>query len=218
MSLIAEYELSNPILRDARRAVPDLRFQVEDEQLSLSEFPKLVFWAAGDADDLEAFEAVLPDDPTVEDVERLADLEGRRLYRVSLTEAGAVGMTYQDAVELGITFLDIRAEGGPLRYRAQVPSRETLLTYQDRCRERGLSFRLLGLYEGEPSAADRYGVTDRQREVLCTALEQGYFAVPRETSLEELATELEVSGQALSAVLRRGQANLLRHTLAAEDA
>ncbi|WIV68693.1 helix-turn-helix domain-containing protein [Natrialbaceae archaeon AArc-T1-2] len=216
MSLIAEYELSNPILRGTRRALPDLQFQVEDEQLSRSELPKLVFWTTGDERDLERLEDLLADDPTVDDVERLAALGGRRLYRVALTEVGVVGMTYQDAVELGITFLDIRVTGEPMQYRAQVPTREALFAYRERCRDRGLSFRLVGLYEGKAEPTNRYGVTDRQREVLLAALEHGYFDVPRGTTLEELAAELDASGQALSALLRRGQANLLRHTLAAD--
>ncbi len=218
MSLIAEFELTNPILLDTRRAVPDVAVQVEDEQLSLDDLPKLVFWASGDADDLEQFERLLPSDPTIEAYERLADLGGRRLYRISLTEAGRVGMTYANAVELDITFLKIWGSGETLRYRAQIPSREALFAYRDVCRERNLSFRLVSLFQGEFSEADEFGVTARQREVLLHALEEGYFDVPRQTTLEELADDLDVSDQALSAILRRGQANLLRHTLTTDTA
>lgn len=216
MSLIAEYELSNPILQETRRALPDLLFSVEDEHLSAEEVPKLVFWMQGPEEDLEQFEELFPDDPTVESHERLADLGQRRLYRMTLSEAGLVGMTYLEAIELGITFLDIRGSGKGIHYRAQIPSRETLSAYQQLCEDRELNFRLVSLYRGEGAGGDSYGVTTRQREVLRTALEAGYFDVPRQATLEDLAEEFGISGQALSALLRRGQANLLRRTIATD--
>ncbi|MHC3437671.1 helix-turn-helix domain-containing protein [Natrialbaceae archaeon A-gly3] len=216
MSLIAEYKLSNPILQETRRALPDLLFSVEDEHLSAEKVPKLVFWMQGPEEDLEQFEELFPDDPTIESHERLADLGQRRLYQVTISEAGLVGMTYLEAIELGITFLDIRGSDEGMYYRAQIPSRETLSTYQQLCEERELGFRLRSLYQGEGAGVESYGVTARQREVLRTALEAGYFDVPRRTTLEDLAGELGVSGQALSALLRRGQANLLRRTIATD--
>lgn len=216
MSLIAEYELTNPILQETRQTLPDLLFSVQDEHLSAAEVPKLVFWMQGDEEDLERFEELLPDDPSIEGHEHLADLDERRLYRVTLTEEGIVGMTYLEAVELGITFLDIRGTGEDLHYRAQIPSREVLSAYQQLCEDRGLGFRLVSLYQGEGSGGESYGVTARQREILRSALEAGYFDVPRRTTLEELSEEVGISGQALSALLRRGQANLLRQTIATD--
>jgi hypothetical protein len=53
------------------------------------------------------------------------------------------------------------------------------------------------------------GLTDRQREALRVALETGYFSVPRETSLEDLAKRLDVSDTAASQRLRRGVENLI---------
>lgn len=217
MSLIAEFELSNPILQETRRAVPDVVVEVEDEQLAADEPPRLVIWTIGDAANLERFEAALPDDPSIEAFERLAEVAGRRLYRITLSETGVVGMTYTDAVELGITFLEIRAAGDGVQYRAQVPTREALLAYREACRDRELPFRLLGLYQGAVDERDGSELTRRQREVLRTALERGYFEVPRRVTLEELADELEISDQALSALVRRGLANHLRHTLPGDD-
>lgn len=217
MSLIAEFELSNPILRETRRAVPDVDVVVEDEQFGNDDPPRLVVWTVGEASDLERFEAGIPDDPSIEAFERLAELEGRRLYRITLSEEGDVGMTYPNAVDLGITFLDIRGAGDGVRYRAQVPSREALFAYFEVCRDRGLSFQLQGLYRGERAERGETGLTPRQHEALTAALERGYFDVPRQVTLEELADELDVSDQALSALVRRGLASHLRHTLEAEE-
>lgn len=53
-------------------------------------------------------------------------------------------------------------------------------------------------------------LTDRQREVLETALREGYFKVPRECTLEDLATSLDADKSTVSEVLRRGDAKILK--------
>lgn len=53
-------------------------------------------------------------------------------------------------------------------------------------------------------------LTAPQRDALERALEAGYFDVPRQTSLVDLADELEISDSAMSQRLRRGLDNFLR--------
>ncbi|WP_290818153.1 helix-turn-helix domain-containing protein [Halovivax sp.] len=214
MSLIAEFDLANPILRETRRAMPDLEFEVEDEFVSPDGTRMLAAWAMGDRDALARLDRRLPDDPTVTGARLLADLDEKRLYRVELTTAAEPGMTYPVAVEHGITFLEVRASGDRVSYRAQVPNREALVAYRRYCEERDLGFRLTGLFRGGSTESTVPALTDRQREVLRAAYRAGYFEVPRRTTLEGLADELDVSDQALSAILRRAQANLLAETVA----
>ena len=97
--------------------------------------------------------------------------------------------------------------------RARVPTREALFAYRDVCREKDIPFRIQRIFEESAAAGDRYGITERQQEALTVALEEGYFDVPRETTLSAVAAKLDISAQALSARLRRGQANLLRNTI-----
>lgn len=63
---------------------------------------------------------------------------------------------------------------------------------------------------------DRPGglLTDRQREALETALRLGYFEVPRDATLAEVASELGVDTSTASTTLRRGEARLLEWQLA----
>jgi predicted DNA binding protein len=56
-------------------------------------------------------------------------------------------------------------------------------------------------------------LTDTQREALVLAYERGYFGSPRETSLEEVAAELDITQQSLSSRLRRGHRRLIAATL-----
>lgn len=60
-------------------------------------------------------------------------------------------------------------------------------------------------------------LTDRQREVLRTAHREGYFRVPRDCSLAELAEILEVDKSTASTVLRRGEARLVDWFLTRPD-
>ncbi|SIR82195.1 helix-turn-helix domain-containing protein [Natronorubrum thiooxidans] len=214
MSVIAEYTVSNPILADTRRAVPGVTLEVEDEQPVPGTNSRLIIWARGTETDLKRFFRELPDDPTITSFELLSTLPERRLFRVTLSLEGERGLTYVDAIEHGITFLDIEASGDEMRYRAQIPNRRALVDYREQCQERGLSFDLRRLYRSDADPAGRYGLTARQQDALCRALEAGYFDVPRETSTEELADEFDISSQAFSALLRRGHDALLRNTIA----
>ncbi|QFU83866.1 helix-turn-helix domain-containing protein [Natronorubrum aibiense] len=214
MSFIAEYRLSNPIMQETRRSVSGVVLEVEDEQPVPGNQSRMIFWARGAEAALEQFFRALPDDPSITDFEILSTLSERRLFRVTLSSEGERGLTYVDAIEYGITFLDIETDERETRYRAQVPSRNALMNYREQCRERELSFELQRLYRSEDTETARYGLTDRQRDALCRALERGYFEVPRDVSTEELADEFEITSQAFSALLRRGHEALLRNTIA----
>ncbi len=71
----------------------------------------------------------------------------------------------------------------------------------------------LGADETETTAARRLPVTPGQEEALRTALEMGYFAVPKEADADEVAAALGVSKSAFLERLRRGQRALLEGVL-----
>lgn len=213
MALIVEFELHTPILETASEAID--RIRLEEVYGTEADEPKLLFWAFGD--EFAAFEAALDEDASVAASTRLEEAADRRLYSVRLTGSAAQRLTYPVAAEYDVTVLEITVTDETL-VRARVPSREVLVDYRDRCLEKGVGFRLERLYREQAPDPDlvpgRYGLTDAQRKALLAALENGYFEVPRETTLAAIAAEFDISNQALSARLRRGQANLLRTTLA----
>jgi len=70
--------------------------------------------------------------------------------------------------------------------------------------------RRLGSYRGHERPLD--ALTERQREVLRTAYEMGYYDVPRGASSEEIAAELDVDASTVAEHLQRAERNLLtRH-------
>lgn len=85
--------------------------------------------------------------------------------------------------------------------------RETLAEIRDFW-ERNGAFALRQL-ETVPEKPGDEPVTDRQREALLTAAELGYFDVPRDPSLADVASELDISASSLSERLRRGQTELI---------
>lgn len=60
-------------------------------------------------------------------------------------------------------------------------------------------------------------LTDRQRECLTVAQRRGYFEVPRDCTLAELADELDVDKSTASETIRRGTARVLEQFLLNRD-
>jgi len=71
--------------------------------------------------------------------------------------------------------------------------------------------RRIGGYDGGERPLDR--LTDRQREVIETAWEMGYYEVPREVPASAVATELDLDGSTVSEHLQRAERNLLSQLL-----
>ncbi|WP_255198455.1 helix-turn-helix domain-containing protein [Halorarius litoreus] len=217
MSLIGEAELGSPLLQAALATAPDTELVIEDIR-PVDDEVRLVFWALDG--DLDAFEAGLETDPTVGSHRFLTALGDRRLYRVTLSERGVASSTYDAALAHDIVVLDHRVTDRGMWVRARVPDREALTAYRGVCRDHGIPFELTRLYRVDEAATesdDAFGVTAAQRAALVHALEAGYFDVPRRTDLQTMATELDVSPQALSTRLRRGQANLVANAFPHES-
>lgn len=69
----------------------------------------------------------------------------------------------------------------------------------------------LGSYEGPDRPLD--DLTDRQREVIETAHELGYYEVPKQATTDEVAAELELDDSTVSEHLQRAERNLLGRLL-----
>ena len=99
--------------------------------------------------------------------------------------------------------------------QARFPDRSSLLTFREDLVADGFDVEVKRMREDEDEASTQFGVTDPQREVLLLALERGYYTVPRNASLSDLAADLDISSQAASERLRRGTQTLVANTLAA---
>lgn len=86
----------------------------------------------------------------------------------------------------------------------------------DYCESHGLTFDVEVIRELDGEPAGRYGLTAKQYKALSKAANQGYYDIPRDTELQELADDLAITHQALSERLRRGTLALIEDTLLIE--
>lgn len=144
--------------------------------------------------------------PSIVDYERLEVADDRSLSKYETTDTGLyefIGDTslppeFPIVVENGwyvLEFTGTRAAFDGLREALE---------------EIGRRYELLSIVETPETATL---LTDRQREVLEAALRNGYFAVPRECTLEELAAELGIDKSTASGILRRGEHRIVNHVL-----
>ncbi|MDS0284591.1 helix-turn-helix domain-containing protein [Haloarcula onubensis] len=159
----------------------------------------------------EAIEDALADDPTVESVECLSSLDEEYLYEMEWIDH--VHLLLNILTNGEATILDAVGRRDRWHLRVLFPDREHFARTHEFAEDHGLAFDVRSIRELEGEPAGRYGLTEGQYEALILAADRGYFEVSRETTLEELADELDVSHQALSEQLRRGMEALVEDTL-----
>ena len=216
MSIILDFTIRTPIMQTARKAAPNMHFDVLEERIDDSGVARLVGAASGG--DFSRMEAALEVDPSVSAYRLLSPAdEEPRLYRVTLTPEGKQGMVYSFAVEHDIIFQRIYSTKDQTEIRATFPNQQEIEAFQRYCEDRDLDFRFVRLFrEEEVTSQPMYlinALSPPQEEALLLALELGYFKVPRQINLEEMSEELGISSQAVSQRIRRGLDTILESTL-----
>lgn len=168
------------------------------------------FWAEGT--DFEAFEQRVREEPIVDSLEAIARFDHQTLYRVQWSE-DAHDFT-SILVESGATVLEATGNT-PWLFRLRFDTHAGLRALRDRCREAGIDYRIRNISTQTESteASTQFRLTPGQHEAIVTAVEAGYFEVPRKTTLDELATGFDVSPQALSQRIRRATNEILQDAL-----
>ena len=205
MSLIATYQLDTPVYDRLFEAVPDLRLEVEQVVACSPGTLSVTVWA--ETDRWTRFEDELEHSETVKASQYLRSEDDRALYQIWVP---ASETSYWDWTSLGGMLLSATITRQGATVRMEFPDHEALSTYREQCLEQSIGFSLNSLTDACPeSAFNPQPLTSSQREILATALEHGYFDIPRGINMVELAAECGVSDQAASERLRRGLSNLL---------
>lgn len=162
--------------------------------------------------DPDTIESVLDWDHTVADARRL-DTDGtQNTYYVYHDPETIDVVTTKAAVEFGAEFCNARTTGDSWTIEVAFPSPAGLEGFRDQCDNLGVRMEVADTPTFR--RLDPAGLTPRQRETLQIASDRGYFSVPRETTLAELAETLGVSDQAVSERIRRGVDALVQHRVA----
>ncbi|WP_368410252.1 helix-turn-helix domain-containing protein [Halorussus vallis] len=217
ISVLAEFVFPADefVLADTLTAVPDMHIEIQ-RVVAGEERVTPYFWASGG--DFAAFEQAIRGDSTIQEVLTLKDGQGdERFYRVAWKSNPPDLLSALS--EAKATILEaVRDDGSKWRLKILFPDQDALSAFHDFCAENGIQFEVERIYHSEnPQEEAEYGVTEEQQEALVAAFEADYFRVPRDVTLTELADELGISRNALSARLRRGQHNLLSRTLVHDE-
>jgi predicted DNA binding protein len=209
MDLIAEFRLQSPDapLVDVARAAPDCAITVEYEEQTVS--GPIVHVIRVECASFETFEAALEAAEYVEEVSLISDSGATRTYHVINRGPFPEEM---DELTLNKTLIErmrVTEHGWHLRQR--FANRDELAAYREGCRRMGSQFHLDRLYETADANGTVPGISEKQREALLAAYEAGYFSVPRQASLTDVADNLEISRSALAERLHRGEAHLIDH-------
>ncbi|WP_049997351.1 helix-turn-helix domain-containing protein [Halococcus sediminicola] len=172
------------------------------------------FWAHNA--DAGALETMLLEDETIHDVTLLDELDDQALFRVDWP-ADINGLV-QTSNEYGATVLEAVGTTERWEFQFRFPDEADIAAFSADCEQAGVTLDLKRLYHPDKPELDTSGLTPTQRETLLTALEEGYFAIPRDITTEELAGRFGISDQATSERLRRAQTTVFTTLLIGDDA
>ncbi|WP_435361962.1 helix-turn-helix domain-containing protein [Haloarchaeobius sp. DFWS5] len=201
----AEFALSETLER-----LEDARFDIERVVSQDAQTVSPYIWAHATVG-LEELEAALEADSSVENVKRLEQTEDACLYRMHFVKDA--NLVQYMITEEAATILNAECRDGKWSMRIMFPEHEGITRTSDFCADSGLDFEIQSIYEMTAQRKGRYGLTESQYETLTAACENGYYDVPREVNLEELAAQFDVSHQALSERIRRAHKALVEEAL-----
>jgi DNA-binding CsgD family transcriptional regulator len=147
----------------------------------------------------------------VDQWEHVTEVRGEHLYVIEFTAPSLPDSISDTAEELiGTCDPEVGERGARLSFTG---SQDAIVKIIEEYEDVGVSPNLerLGDYEGEPRPL--HELTDRQREVIRTAYELGYFEVPREATTDDVAAELDVDPSTVTEHLQRAERNLIAHHL-----
>lgn len=211
MSVITEFTIpADAFALDATfETVPDVAIEIERLATHSRKWIMPFLWAT--SSDIEAVETALHDDPSTDEV-RTLDIDGDIGY-FTVHWSEEIQELVDEIVDRHGIMQEAEAIDGTWYFKFQFVDRNALEDFQTSFHERGNSFELERLYDGTAPKEREFDLTTEQREALVTALKLGYFSIPREAQIDELAAELGISANAVSERLRRATANLTRNTL-----
>jgi predicted DNA binding protein len=173
------------------------------------------FWARGS--DFEQFEQAVRENRIVEQLQAVARVGDRVLYHVYWGET--VSSLTTILTESQATILEAQGNS-PWMFRLRFNDHAGLTEFHNLSHDAGIDFHVERIYTltEEETGVYTFDITQQQQEALVAAVAGGYFEVPRQTTLKEIAEEIGISPQAASERIRRGADTVLRKVLLSRSA
>lgn len=216
MSVIGEFVVPASALAMQRTldATPEMTIEIERVVAHESGTLTPYFWVRGG--DMERFETAIGNDPSVSESERIDILEDGTLYRADWPQnVESVGQAY---LQTGATILEAMGRNQEWELRMRFDDHADVSAFYEYCTQHDIPFEVARIYNPTtPKGGGQFGVTPKQREALVAALEAGFYKVPQDVTMNEVAETIDLSQQALSKRLRRGHGNLVSNVLTIEE-
>jgi predicted DNA binding protein len=214
MALIVEFEVpaAKFALSETLAAVPDATLEIGRVVADAPDGITAYVWAH--APDFDALEAAFGVDPTVESLTVLSEGADERSYRMGWNEP--IDLLVHVMTEQQGTIIHAANHDDAWALRVSFPERDALVQAQELkelARRNEFTLDVRGIHRTDEYRGAKPEMTRPQQEALVAAFEAGYFRVPKEVTLAELAEREGVSHQAMSERIRRGVHYLIEQTL-----
>ena len=211
MSVILEFTVDSREfhLGNALAGPPEMHLELERVVPTGSMVMPFV-WATGD--DQGGFETKVRDHPAVRELLVLDTIGKSALYRIEWE--GSPADLIQGIVEADAVVLEAQGNGSWV-YRLRFSDHDKLTRFHNYVLDHGLDIHIDRTYTltEDTERGYQFGLSREQREALVLALKRGYFSTPSAVGLDELADELDITSQALSKRIRRGNEKILQKIL-----
>jgi len=161
----------------------------------------------------DTFEESVRDHPSVDNLQRVSTHGGDVYY--SLNWRHERDLVFEGFLETDAHLLTATGHANNWEFELRFPDHDALSAFKEYCENAHGTLTVQRIYNPtKPGDAPWFGLTEVQRDTLLYAVDQGYYAIPREISTQELADEFGVSDQAVTERLRRATIALVENTLA----
>lgn len=214
MSVIARFSVpaEDFILGKALQKVEGITVELE-QMIPLGEATIPYFWVIGE--EQARFDETLRDEPELTEFEVIDTVNDRQLYRAKWDSS--IDSFVQTMVSFDVVLQEAGGDAESWTFQLRFSDSHQLSEFHAACRERDIRLSVESIYNPiEPAAVETREMTQAQRALIEQAFEAGYFDIPRQVTLAELADERGISDQAVNERLRRGLRTLVAATVMTE--
>ncbi|MEA1932009.1 MAG: helix-turn-helix domain-containing protein [Euryarchaeota archaeon] len=211
MSVIATFDVSSDSFPLGKAIENQSTAKIEIESIvpmRQEKFPFIFVWNHTDFEEFEQSIATLAE---IESFVLLERFDNGRLYKLEWGDNACPVIS--EIIDNEGTLLSASGDPAAWEFEIRFPEHTNVSEFfRDVTDADGVELSLRSLVkEIDFESADGGILTDKQERTLKTAFEMGFFSVPREAHLNDVADRLEISPSAASALLRRGCDQLFEH-------
>lgn len=211
VSVIVEFTVANQefLLGQVLADAPDMRIELERIVPTGSDVIPFL-WVYGE--DYDTFEQGVRTHERVAELIALDRLKDEVLYRIKWAEEPH--SLLEGINDTGGVILEATIDGS-WEFKLRFSTHDAVSQFYNFCTDQGITIHLEQVYTltERTDVAHNFGLSREEHEALLLALDSGYFATPSEANLADLAAELDISEQATSDRIRRGNEKVLREVL-----